>query len=81
MKKIHTALTKGRGVWLPLRDVHALVDIQQPLTTDQFAQLHDIAEEWKQQAIDAPSWTQAAAYNDVAHTIAHWIETQQGCGE
>ena len=81
LQKIHAALTRGRGVWLPLRDVHALVDIPQPLTTDQFAQLHDIAEEWERTGRNSKSFAVQGAYVKAAETLQNWIVTQQGAGE
>lgn len=80
-EKLTAALTRGRGVTLPHRDVVALVETDERLTYSQINSLKTFAQEWQQYAADAPSWTAAAAYNDAAHTLAHWIETQQGVGE
>lgn len=79
--KINKALQKGRGVNLPLRDVHALVDIPQPLTTDQYAQLHDIAKDWERTGRNCSSFAVQAVYNNAAEQLLRWVETQQGEGD
>ncbi len=75
--KLEAALAKGRGCFLQHRDVMSLAS-EPALPVSQFKQLKRLAKEWSNMATEATSWTAAAAYNDAAHTLAHWIETQQG---
>ncbi len=81
MRKLTGALIRGKGVSLPLRDVHALVDITEPLTTDQYAQLHDLASSWERTGRNCSSFAVQKAYDTTAEQLKHWIQTQQGAGE